>query len=92
MHRDIVFSYPQNVTPLGSSPRCAVQGMYSPRRFISVQGHPEFTKEIISDIIEARSKAGIFTDEESKDAMARAGNENDGIAVGVAFLKFLLEE
>ncbi|GAD98192.1 hypothetical protein PVAR5_6883 [Paecilomyces variotii No. 5] len=92
MHRDIVFSYPPNVTPLGSSPRCAVQGMYSPGRFISVQGHPEFTKEIISDIIEARSKAGIFSDDESKDAMARAGNQNDGIAVGVAFLKFLLEE
>ncbi|KAJ9300607.1 hypothetical protein DTO271G3_1771 [Paecilomyces variotii] len=92
MHRDIVFSYPPNVIPLGSSPRCAVQGMYSPRRFISVQGHPEFTTEIISDILEARAKAGIFAGEEFKDAMARVGNENDGLAVGVAFLKFLLED
>lgn len=92
MHRDIVFSYPPNVIPLGSSPRCAVQGMYLPRRFISVQGHPEFTKEIISDILEARAKAGIFAGEEFKDAMARVGNENDGLTVGVAFLKFLLED
>ncbi|KAL2006265.1 hypothetical protein VTN00DRAFT_9919 [Thermoascus crustaceus] len=92
MHRDIVFYYPPNVVPLGSSPRCAVQGMYSPRRFITVQGHPEFTEDIVSEILEARSKAGVFTEDEYKEAMARVGNEHDGIAVGVAFLRFLIEE
>lgn len=92
MHRDIVHNYPPNVTPLGSSPICAVQGMYSPRRFITVQGHPEFTKEIVSEILETRRKAGIFTEDQYKDAVARVGNENDSIAIGVAFLKFLLED
>jgi len=66
--------------------------MYSPRRLITVQGHPEFTDEIVSEILDARSKAGIFTEDEYRDAMNRVRNQHDGIAVGVAFLKFLLEE
>ncbi|KAL1967995.1 hypothetical protein VTN77DRAFT_2412 [Rasamsonia byssochlamydoides] len=92
MHRDIVYGYPPDVTPLASSPRCAVQGMYAPRRLITVQGHPEFTDEIVSEILDSRSKAGIFTEEEYKEAMGRVKNQHDGIAVGVAFLKFLLDE
>lgn len=92
MHRDIVFYYPPDVVPLGSSPCCAVQGMYSSRRFITVQGHPEFTEEIVSEILQSRRAAGIFTEDEYKDAIARVGNEHDGIAVGMAFLRFLMEE
>lgn len=91
MHRDIVFEYPPNVTPLGSSPRCAVQGMYSPGRFLTIQGHPEFTVEIVSEVVKLRTGAGIFSEEQSKDALTRAGWAHDGVAVGAVFLKFLLE-
>ncbi|KAJ5120532.1 uncharacterized protein N7515_009920 [Penicillium bovifimosum] len=92
MHQDIVYEYPPNVTPLGSSPRCAVQGMYSPRRFITVQGHPEFTGDIITEIIQIRAKQGIFTELQAQDALARANNEHDGVNIAVVFLKFLLED
>ncbi|OGE48314.1 hypothetical protein PENARI_c030G04986 [Penicillium arizonense] len=92
MHRDIVFEYPPDVTPLGSSPRCAVQGMYSPRRFVTVQGHPEFTGDIVTEIIESRAKSGIFKEAQGKDALSRAHNEHDGVAIGAVFLKFLLED
>lgn len=91
MHRDIVFEYPSNVTPLGSSPRCAVQGMYSPGHFLTVQGHPEFTGEIVSEVVKLRTGAGVFSEEQSKDALNRAGWTHDGVAIGVTFLKFLLE-
>jgi GMP synthase-like glutamine amidotransferase len=92
MHRDIVFAYPQEVTPLASSSRCAVQGMYIPHRLITVQGHPEFTGEIVSEILAMRTQSGIFTEDESKEAMERVRNQHDGIAVGTAFLKFLLAD
>jgi hypothetical protein len=92
MHQDIVYEYPPNVTPLGSSPRCAVQGMYSPRRFITVQGHPEFTGDIITEIIQTRAKQGIFKEDQAQDALSRAHNEHDGVNIGVVFLKFLLED
>lgn len=91
MHRDIVFEYPADVIPLGSSPRCAVQGMYSPGHFITVQGHPEFTGEIVSEIVELRTEAGVFSKEQSEDALNRAGEPHDGVAIGMVFLKFLLQ-
>lgn len=92
MHQDIVFSIPPNVTLLGSSPRCEVQGMYAPRRFITVQGHPEFTEDIVKEIVKVRTQAGVFKDDFAQDALDRAGNEHDGVAIAAVFLKFLLEE
>ncbi|CAI7645224.1 unnamed protein product [Penicillium discolor] len=92
MHQDIVYNYPPNVVPLGSSPRCAVQGMYAPRRFITVQGHPEFTGDITTEVVQARADSGIFKADQAQDALSRANNEHDGVAIGVTFLKFLLED
>ncbi|KAL4985962.1 class I glutamine amidotransferase-like protein [Aspergillus falconensis] len=91
MHRDIVFAYPDGVTPLGSSPRCEVQGMYKTGKFITVQGHPEFKEDIVSEVVNLRAAAGVFDKQQAEDALKRAGKPHDGIAIGVAFLKFLLE-
>lgn len=92
MHKDIVSAYPKEVIALGSSPRCAVQGMYVPRKLITVQGHPEFNGQIMSEILTKRNKQGVFSDEQFNEAMPRAGIDHDGIAIGAAFLKFLLED
>lgn len=92
MHKDIVGTYPKEVIALGSSPRCAVQGMYAARKLISVQGHPEFNGDISSSIITLRTQAGVFSNEESKDGLSRTQIPHDGIAVAVAFLKLLLED
>ncbi|RHZ74015.1 hypothetical protein CDV55_108993 [Aspergillus turcosus] len=90
MHRDIVFDCPPDVVPLGSSPRCAIQGMYRPGHFITVQGHPEFREDIVSEVVKLRMSTGIFSKEEGEDALSRAGKDHDGVAIGVTFLKFLL--
>lgn len=92
MHQDIVFSIPPDVISLGSSPRCEVQGMYAPRRFITVQGHPEFNGEIVTAIVRVRAEMGVFKEEFTRDALDRANNEHDGVAIGAVFLRFLLEE
>ncbi|KAJ5312338.1 hypothetical protein PENANT_c011G05694 [Penicillium antarcticum] len=92
MHQDIVFEYPPNVIPLGSSPRCAVQGMYTPRRFITVQGHPEFTGDMVTTIVGSRAESGIFKPDQARDALSRAHNQHDGVDIGAVFLKFLLED
>ncbi|KKZ64757.1 hypothetical protein EMCG_09335 [[Emmonsia] crescens] len=92
MHRDIVHYCPPNVTLLGSSPVCQVQGMYAPGRFISVQGHPEFTKDIVAEILDARRGAGVFPSGIYEGGMSTVGNEHDGIVVGKAFLEFLIKE
>ncbi|KAF4973914.1 hypothetical protein FZEAL_9140 [Fusarium zealandicum] len=91
MHRDIVYEFPTGSIPLGSNEVCEVQGFYSPGHYITVQGHPEFTEEIISEILFNRHTVGIFTDEVYKDAMKRAPVPHDGVAIARAFLNFIKE-
>ncbi|KAJ5747283.1 uncharacterized protein N7511_008979 [Penicillium nucicola] len=92
MHQDVVFEYPPNVIALGSSPRCAVQGMYAPRRFITVQGHPEFTGDIVTTIVGSRAESGVFKPDQAEDALSRVHHQHDGVDIGAVFLKFLLED
>lgn len=92
MHKDIVFEYPDGVEKLGASPRCLVQGMYKKDRFISVQGHPEFNKDIMIELVKTRNKQGIFEDEQARDALERSGKYHDGVNIAKAFLRFLLED
>ena len=89
MHRDLVFYYPEGVQELGSSDRCKVQGMYVPKKVFTVQGHPEFTSEIVAELLETRHKQKIFTDEIYQEAMARVERPHDGVLVAQAFVKFL---
>lgn len=92
MHRDIVYTYPDSVEQLGYSDRCEVQGMYIKNRLITVQGHPEFTEQIVTELLESRHASGVFDDTMYEDGMVRVVKPHDGVAVGAAFLRFLLEE
>ncbi|KAF1989198.1 class I glutamine amidotransferase-like protein [Aulographum hederae CBS 113979] len=92
MHTDIVYDWPPGVEKLGSSDRCEVQGMYQKGSLITVQGHPEFTQQIVTELLESRHASGVFDDALFKSGMERVGNKHDGVAVGAAFLKFVLEE
>jgi GMP synthase-like glutamine amidotransferase len=91
MHKDIVFEYPDSVERLGTSPKCENQGMLIPRKLISVQGHPEFTEEIVRELLETRHQQGIFDDAIFKDTMSRVANHHDGVVVAGAFVKFLID-
>ena len=92
MHRDIVYNYPEGVEALASTDKCSVQGMYAAKRFITVQGHPEFTEEIAREILKARYAQGIFDEAMFKDAIGRVDRYQDGVVVSQTFLRFLLEE
>lgn len=91
MHQDIVFEYPAGVQALGSTERCRVQGMLVPGKVVTVQGHPEFTEEILTEILRTRHEQGIFGDEAYQEAMARVGKKHDGLLVGQRFVEFLLD-
>ncbi|KIW99905.1 uncharacterized protein Z518_10833 [Rhinocladiella mackenziei CBS 650.93] len=92
MHRDIVFYYPEGVEALGFSPVCKVQAMYSPKRLITVQGHPEFNSEIVTEILATRHSTGVFNDEAYAEHMGKVNLPHDGVIVSQAFLRFLLEK
>lgn len=65
--------------------------MYLPGKFITVQGHPEFTGFIVTEIVSTRAKLGVWSKDVSEDALNRAAVDHDGLAIGTVFLKFLLE-
>lgn len=91
MHKDIVYYYPPGVEELGWSDKCKVQGMYVPQKVITLQGHPEFTEEIVKEILENRRKQNIFDEDIYKEAMTRIARPQDGVLVAQAFLRFLVE-
>lgn len=76
---------------LGFSDVCKVQGMYAPARLITVQGHPEFTEDIMEELLIIRHDQGIFDDIFFADATRRVSLEQDGVLVAQAFLALLLE-
>jgi GMP synthase-like glutamine amidotransferase len=92
MHKDIVYGYPKETEELGETAICLNQGMYIKNHLITVQGHPEFTKDIVEEIISSRYAQGIFTDQIYEDAMKRLTDHDDGITVAQGFLRFLLED
>ncbi|KAI1370264.1 class I glutamine amidotransferase-like protein [Hypoxylon crocopeplum] len=91
MHRDVVFSLPPGAASLASTAVCPVQAMYVARRLITVQGHPEFTEDMVREILEMRRYGGILGPDIFDDGMRRVADKHDGVAVARAFLRFLHE-
>lgn len=92
MHRDEVKSLPPASANLAFTPSCSVQAMHSPGRYITVQGHPEFTGDIVREVCDVRHGTGVFSDEIYGDAVERAGREHDGVAIARVFVRFLKGE
>jgi GMP synthase-like glutamine amidotransferase len=91
MHQDMVYNFPPNTTPLAHTPRCANQGMYSTQhRFLTVQGHPEFNRDMVTKILTARRDAHVISDEMYQDGIKRVGDTHGGAVIARAFLRFLL--
>lgn len=91
MHRDAVLSVPPGgVRVIGSSPDCAIQGMYEPKRILSIQAHPEFDGFIMRNILNTRHEQGIFDEAFWCEATSRAEKHQDGVKVAVAMWDFIL--
>ena len=66
--------------------------MYIPKRALTLRGHPEFTADIMAELLAARHGQKIFSDEVYGEAMARVGRPQDGVLIAQAFLRFMMEE
>ncbi|KAJ5130727.1 uncharacterized protein N7515_006766 [Penicillium bovifimosum] len=92
MHRDIVFDTPPDgCVNLAESPRCGIQGLYLPKRLLSVQGHPEYNEGIMSCLLKARHEIGIFSDELYNDGSSRVGDSHDGRLIARVMARFILD-
>jgi hypothetical protein len=66
--------------------------MYSPKRLMTVQGHPEFNEQIMTEIVNTRHATGIFDEEAYQTHFKKVALPHDGLLVSQGFLKFLLEK
>ncbi|TFY80860.1 hypothetical protein EWM64_g3151 [Hericium alpestre] len=96
MHRDHVPTVPPSFHLLGSTTVTPVQAMVRfagppsppsadeplpPIQILTVQGHPEFTKEIVDKLVDVRSASGLFDQAMAEDAKRRGSWRNDGVPV-----------
>jgi len=103
IHRDHVTVLPPSFLVLGHSALTPVQGLIfmnerdaekesfdvSKARVLTFQGHPEFTKDISVEIIEAIDKLGLANKGLTAQGKRRAGDRDDGRKVGRSVWKFL---
>lgn len=84
---------PDEIEIIGSTKLCRIHGMYSAkkRRFISIQGHPEYTPGIVSESLKIRTDAGIFSPDQYREMMGRVNDRHDGHLIAAVFLKFIAE-
>jgi len=66
-------------------------------RIFTIQGHPEFTPSIVSHVIDAREKTGVFVGEVAEEAKRRKGGKDgsggEGLGrLGWAIWRVMLQE
>ena len=92
MHKDEVLEAPPGAEILGRTKLCAIHGMYKEGKLFTVQGHPEYNSTIVSEVLEARLKAGVFSQEQYDEAKSRLYDTHDGLVVAAEILRFLLDD
>lgn len=68
-------------TPSGSIPRIHI---------LTLQGHPEFTAEMMKMIIGVRSQKGVIDKDTAEDGLKHADDRNDGASIARVIWKVLL--
>ncbi|KAJ3172785.1 hypothetical protein HK101_011133 [Irineochytrium annulatum] len=78
MHKDHVTVMPPQFENLLSSPISVNQAMRYQDRILTIQAHPEFTEEIVREIVRLRTDAGVFSPAFASDVYSSLNRENDG--------------
>ncbi|TFK37013.1 class I glutamine amidotransferase-like protein [Crucibulum laeve] len=81
-NQGMVRFYSPSPTSSSSSPQTTPSPTsLSQIHILTVQGHPEFTKSIVSGIVKQRTYSGVIDSEAAEDAERRKDWRNDGVGV-----------
>ncbi|KDE04816.1 hypothetical protein MVLG_04780 [Microbotryum lychnidis-dioicae p1A1 Lamole] len=103
MHRDHVPSLPSGFELLGSTPICSIHGMVkysssappppsanlSDIEVLTLQGHPEFSPDIVLKVIQVRAERGVFDPEMAEKSRAHARGSDEGVRIGEVVLRII---
>ncbi|EST05465.1 Glutamine amidotransferase [Kalmanozyma brasiliensis GHG001] len=102
--QSLILRYPTEAPPLASTAQASAYMAFdiedsetassgpNPLRsmhLLSFQGHPEFDREIVENIIEVRTEMGIVTGELREKSLVNAKKPHDGLKLGRAILAML---
>ena len=87
-HQDQVITPPPDAEVIASSDFCEFAGLRYGNKALSFQAHPEFTKEYMNDLAEAR-RGGVISDEMGEEAIASLSREVDADLVKSLMVEFL---
>ncbi|OLL23667.1 putative glutamine amidotransferase-like protein isoform B [Neolecta irregularis DAH-3] len=88
MHRDVVIKPPADAIIIARNEK-GIHGLLVPDRVLSLQGHPEFTKEIEIEIIDSREKSGVFSSVAASNGRMRAALDYDRYDFARAAINFI---
>lgn len=91
---DHVPGVPEGFEVLGTTSICPNHSMVRRRRgnlgaIITLQGHPEFTPEIVLKIIDRRESMGIISEEIADESRRHAQTHDAGVAIARLLLKIM---
>ncbi|GAA93842.1 uncharacterized protein L969DRAFT_42277 [Mixia osmundae IAM 14324] len=100
VHKDHVPKPPTGFINLGSTAICPCHGMIKLRHpgarpdlanihMFTVQGHPEFSPEIVTDIIDVREQAGVIDSALAAQSRQDAALHDDGVDIARICVKLL---
>ncbi|KAL0089725.1 class I glutamine amidotransferase-like protein [Phycomyces blakesleeanus] len=94
VHRDHVSKLPSGFKTLATTaPHTPIHSMLSDdKQCISIQGHPEFNRDTVRILIEARIESGVLTKEVGEkflENLSNAGSEVEDIWLTKQFIQFL---
>lgn len=86
-HQDQVHVLPPEARPLLRNDFCPLAGFYIPHRVLAIQGHPEFTSEYATALLEHR--AALFSQQQVAEVRHSLAGEHDGHRVAHWIKRFV---
>ncbi|KAJ3158240.1 hypothetical protein HDU86_002949 [Geranomyces michiganensis] len=90
MHQDHVSVLPPGFKVLASTDKCPIQMAVRGDRYLTIQGHPEFTAGVVTEIVKARQAAGIFTEDFASTVFSNLDNAVDNSWFGKKMIGFMV--
>ena len=95
VHSDVVISTPKSCFDIGYTDVCEDQGVYNKKNVLTFQGHPEFSVQVLRDLISDKHKAGGFGNlppgHTVETVRGSLDNRIDDDVIGVIILNFIAQ-
>ncbi|GJP45726.1 hypothetical protein CLOM_g5074 [Closterium sp. NIES-68] len=79
IHQDQVLELPPGAVLLGSSPGTPIEMFAMGEHVLCMQGHPEFTKDVVEDLVVNRTKDGVIPEAVAAEALKSLEMYNENI-------------